>query len=276
MVEPALHPWNRSFTWADRRGPFTTTSAEQAKAFDEDGFFVFEDAFDAGTIERLDAELTPGVAAVARFLEEHTEDGRFTVAGLDTQVVAPHQVTRSDWVRGFCAHPVLTGLCRDLVGPEVRLYWDQPVYKQPHSAEPVLYHQDNGYTFVEPQSYLTCWIAITDATPDNGCVRAVPGVHRLGTLAHRNTPIGYECDVDDSIAVDVPVRAGSIVVFTSLTPHATARNTTDDIRKAYIVQYAPEGAVAFHGDGTGGRGDPVPQTDERRQFPVVRAGEPVR
>ena len=41
------------------------------------------------------------------------------------------------------------------------------------------------------------------------------------------------------------MRAGSIVVFTSLTPHDTGRNTTDDVRKAYIVQYAPDGAVAY-------------------------------
>ena len=77
------------------------------------------------------------------------------------------------------------GICRDLVGPDVRLYWEQAVYKQPHSTEPVLWHQDNGYTFVEPQAYLTCWIALTDATPENGCVVVMPGAHRDGTLAAR-------------------------------------------------------------------------------------------
>ena len=81
--------------------------------------------------------------------------------------------------------PLLAGLGRDLVGPDVRLYWEQAVYKQPHSSEPVLWHQDNGYTFVEPQAYLTCWIALTDATPDNGCVVVMPGAHRGGTLAAR-------------------------------------------------------------------------------------------
>ena len=121
---------------------------------------------------------------------------------------------------------MLAGIARDLVGPDVRLYWDQSVYKQPNGAEPVLWHQDNGYTYVEPQAYLTCWIAITDATPENGCVAVMPGVHRDGTLAHRSTPIGEECWGDWSTAVEVPVRAGSIVVFTSLTPHATKRNTT--------------------------------------------------
>ena len=43
----------------------------------------------------------------------------------------------------------------------------------------------------------------------------------------------------------VPARAGSVVVFSSLTPHCTGANRTDDVRKAYIVQYAPDGAQAF-------------------------------
>ena len=139
----------------------------------------------------------------------------------------------------------------------------------------MLWHQDNGYTFVEPQAYLTCWIAITDATPENGCVAVMPGVHRDGTLRTANTPIGFECWGDHGEAVEVPVRAGSIVVFTSLTPHYTERNTTDDVRKAYIVQYAPDGAVAYRPQPDGSRGPAEPQDDDRRQFLVVRDGERV-
>ena len=99
----------------------------------------------------------------------------------------------------------------------------------------------------------------------------MPGAHRDGTLLHRDTAIGFECWGDRDAAHDVPVRAGSIVVFTSLTPHYTARNTTDAVRKAYIVQYAPDGAIARRDNGASD-----PQNDERRQFFVVRDGNPVR
>ena len=54
------------------------------------------------------------------------------------------------------------------------------------------------------------------------------------------------------MAVEVPVRAGSVVVFSSLTPHATKRNTTDAVRKAYILQYIPDGAIALRGDASKG------------------------
>jgi ectoine hydroxylase-related dioxygenase (phytanoyl-CoA dioxygenase family) len=268
------HPWNHGFEWPVHDGPFTTVTAEQARQYDELGFFVVEDAFDAATLRDLDHAIAPGDARVHEFLDA-LPDGRFGVAGTDTQTIAPHLVVRSEYLRDFCSGRLLAGLCLDLVGPDVRLYWEQSVYKQPQSAEPVLWHQDNGYTYVEPQAYLTCWIAITDATLENGCVRVLPGMHRLGTLRHDDTPIGFECFGDDEQAVDVPVRAGSVVVFTSLTPHATARNRTDDVRKAYIVQYAPDGAVARRGP-VDGETILEPQDDERRQFFVVRDGRPVR
>ena len=266
------HPWNGGFTWADHAGPTTVLSTEQVASFDELGYCVVPDAFDAETLERMDAEIRPSEERVRDLLAQ-LPGGRISVAGVDTQTVAPHLVLGSEWLRGFCAHPTLSGICRDLMGGDVRLYWEQAVYKQPNNAEPVLWHQDNGYTFVEPQAYLTCWIAITDATLDNGCVSVMPKAHRDGTLVHRETPIGFECWGDHDQAVDVPVSAGSIVVFSSLTPHATRRNTTDEVRKAYIVQYCHDGALAYHPRGDGSRGDPQPQADPSRQYLVVSGGE---
>ncbi len=265
------HPWNESFTWTDHAGPFSTVTADDAARFDRDGFLVIPDAFDAEVLARLDAEIAPGEQRVRELLEQ-VPGGRFSVAGLDTQTVAPHLVLASRWLAEFCAHPLLAGLCRDLVGPDVRLYWEQAVYKQPHSAAPVRWHQDNGYAYVEPQAYLTCWIAITDVTPEHGCIRVMPGVHREGTLRHDDTPDGAECWADESLAVEVPVTAGSIVVFSSLTPHATAANRTDDVRKAYIVQYCHDGAVLLQGDPTAAPTARLTQDDPARQPLVVRDG----
>lgn len=272
FVQRRLHPWNQSFTWSDVEGPFTAITQEQAQRYNEDGFFVMAGAFDAATLDRLDAELRPGDDRAREFLSA-APGGRFSVAGIDTQLVAPHATTRSAWVRDFVRQGILSGIARDIVGPRARLYWEQSVYKQPHSAEPVLWHQDNGYAYVEPQSYLTCWIAITDATIDNGCIAVMPGVHRDGTLEHRTTDIGQECWGDWDAATTVPVHAGDIVVFSSLTPHATFRNVTEDVRKAFIVQYAPDGAEVLEGDAT--RGGPVRrvvQRDERRQYFVEGCG----
>jgi ectoine hydroxylase-related dioxygenase (phytanoyl-CoA dioxygenase family) len=98
------------------------------------------------------------------------------------------------------------------------------------------------YTFIEPQPYLTCWVALNDATPENGCPNVIPGVHRLGARLHdydRQHNGWTVSGLATENAVCVPAKAGSIVIFSSLTPHMTGPNTTDGVRKAYICQYAP-------------------------------------
>jgi ectoine hydroxylase-related dioxygenase (phytanoyl-CoA dioxygenase family) len=268
------HPWNTDFSSPDHPGPFRRVTSAQARAYDEQGFFVLEDAVDADALAAVDAAIEPFDREVLEFLRTQPE-GRFSIAGVDTVSIAVHIATRSPVLADFCASELFADLGHDLVGPDVRLYWDQAVYKQPHGTEPVLWHQDNGYTYVEPQAYLTCWVALTDATLTNGCVHVLPGVHRGGTVAHTNTPIGYRCCDDPPGAVAVPVRAGSIVVFSSLTPHTTRHNTTDDVRKAYIVQFAPDGAVALQGDPAGEPTARVAQNDPRRQFPILVGGKRV-
>jgi ectoine hydroxylase-related dioxygenase (phytanoyl-CoA dioxygenase family) len=156
-MERVAHPWSIDFEWLDHSGPFTTISVDQARSYDDAGFFVFEGAFDLDQVSALSDALAPGNDKVASLLRR-VADGRFSVAGLDTQVVAPHAVLRSDVARAFCAHPTLGGIARDILGPDARLYWDQSVFKVPQGKEPVLWHQDNGYAYVEPQSYLTCWV----------------------------------------------------------------------------------------------------------------------
>jgi ectoine hydroxylase-related dioxygenase (phytanoyl-CoA dioxygenase family) len=66
----------------------------------------------------------------------------------------------------------------------VHLYWDQAVYKKPEKPHRVPWHQDNGHTYCEPQQYLTCWVALVDATVDNGCPWVLPRGHRAGALRH--------------------------------------------------------------------------------------------
>ena len=273
MSGPTAHELNTSFSWDDHRGPWRVVTAEQARSYDECGFFVLEDALTPSEVAALTAAIDPFEERQADALRQ-LEGGRFFIARADEITFTTHLVRESAVLRDFTTSALLAGVCADLVGPDVRLYWDQAVYKKPGTASPFPWHQDNGYAFVEPQQYLTCWVALTDATEENGCPWVVPGLHRRGTLAHDYSDIGFVCLRDPADAVAVPARAGSIVVFSSLTPHSTGPNRTDDVRKAYIVQYVPTGAevVRPEPDGPVTR---VPAADESRQYEVVRRGERV-
>ncbi len=264
------HPLNQNFHWPPRRGPFRRISGEQASAYHDRGFFVLEDAFEPRDLEALVAD-SDQVQERIRSLLRTRPEGRLAISRADEITFAPHLVKHSRSARAFCTSPPLLDLAHDLLGPDVRLYWDQTVYKRPGTEAPFPWHQDNGYVYVEPQHYLTCWVALTDATIDNGCPWVVPGAHCGGTLAHEWTELGWVCFPDDPPeAVPVPVAAGGIVVFSSLTPHATGPNRTEDVRKAYIVQFAPEGAEILR--PLGGTLERIPATDPERQFPVLVAG----
>ena len=81
---------------------------------------------------------------------------------------------------------------------------------------------------------------------------------------------GWQCLEEPEGAIAVEAPAGSVVVFSSLTPHQTGPNTSGSVRKAYIVQLAPDGAVAFR------QGDvPERQDDPARQYPILQRGSPV-
>jgi phytanoyl-CoA hydroxylase len=271
--EPVAHERNTSFNWSEHAGPFRAITAEQAGQYDRNGFFVLKDALARAEVEVLIRAIDPFEQNQADALRE-LEGGRFFIARADEITFTTHLVARSPLLNEFTRSALLTDVCADLIGPDVRLYWDQAVYKKPGTESPFPWHQDNGYAFVEPQQYLTCWVALTDATEENGCPWVVPGLHRRGTLAHEYSDIGFVCLRDPEDAVAVPARAGSIVVFSSLTPHSTGPNRTSDVRKAYIVQYAPSGAEVVQPDPGGGERR-IPAADRSRQYEVLRGGRRV-
>ena len=270
------HPWNHRFEWQDHAGPSRSLTDEQVRSFDDQGFCIVPDLVTGDALVRTVEETDRLEAWIDGWLQRQ-EQGRAGIAEAGAITFNAHLVARSPWLRDLVRSQPLLDIVSDLVGPDALLYWDQLVYKKPEKPRRFPWHQDNGYGFVEPQQYLTVWLALTDATVDNGCPQVVPGAHRRGTLAHRWVePLGFQC-LDDPPEVRVAeVKAGSAVVFSSLTVHQTGPNVTDAVRKAYIIQYCPSGAVTCEGDPESG--PPVERTpcgNDEWQFPVLRGRQPV-
>lgn len=80
-------------------------------------------------------------------------------------------------------HPRFTIPAAQLLNGDVRFWHDQLFCKPAHHGGVVAWHQDYSYwTRTEPISHLTCWIALDDATCDNGCVQYIPGSHQWNLL----------------------------------------------------------------------------------------------
>ena len=115
---PVLHPLNRGFSWTAVRGPFRLVSDEQARSFNERGFFVLQDAIDGATVERLRDAIDPYEAKTEEFLRSRP-DRRMFIAEADGISFTTFLVNRSKLVRDFSASPVFQDLCHDLIGPDV-------------------------------------------------------------------------------------------------------------------------------------------------------------
>jgi phytanoyl-CoA hydroxylase len=143
----------------------------------------------------------------------------------------------------FVRRPEFVAITTKVLGPDVDLYWNQSVYKEGHGDAEFPWHQDDGYTAVEPSPYLTLWLAVNDATPENGCLSVLPRSHERGLVPHTHTAIGLACHAldDPDQGVQVPIPAGSLIAMQSLTFHKSGVNRSDGMRKAYVIQYSVAG-----------------------------------
>ncbi len=275
-MELTRHPRNQEFVWRKPSEPLKRLSKSEAAQYDEQGFVVLEDVFPHDLMDAIAAEIDPIEARVEQFLQTQP-GGKLFIARAGEITFSTHLVKHSQRFVEFVREPAFAEIAHDLVGPDVRLYWDQSVYKKPGTESPFPWHQDNGYTYLEPQQYLTCWVALTDATVDNGCPWVLPGVHRRGTLLHEITDLGFVCVHEPAPpSIAAPVGKGGIVVLSSLTPHSTGPNRTDAIRKSYIVQFAPDGAVVYpRGPDGPAQAKPVPANEPDRQFSILSRGNRV-
>ncbi|MBW3624108.1 MAG: phytanoyl-CoA dioxygenase family protein [Armatimonadetes bacterium] len=218
-----------------------TITDEQYRKFHEQGFFVLENVF---STEEM-GELTRQIEAYQRRHEEALREkgGTEGISRAGEISFTSHLAEKDEALREFCLRPEFVAIATRLLGPDVDLYWNQAVFKGPEGEKEFPWHQDDGYTPVEPSPYLTLWLALNDATPENGCISVLPGSHKNGRVPHRPSPIGLIChDMDDpDQGVQVPVKAGSIAVFQSLMFHKSEVNRSKGTRKAYIIQYSHAG-----------------------------------
>ncbi|MEM1099317.1 MAG: phytanoyl-CoA dioxygenase family protein [Planctomycetota bacterium] len=207
---------------------------EARRFFAEQGFLVIENGF---TSEKA-AELNADATAICR--GEHgafpgwvgPHDGR-----PDAEVLAqylcvhfPHKC--SQVMRDALDHPAIVETLTNVIGPDVKCMQSMLFIKA--SGKPgQAWHQDEDYIPTRDRSLCGAWIALDDATIENGCLWVIPGSHRRGILwpqAQQDDP-RFDCAQEstgfpytDEDAVPVEVKAGSIVFFNGYLLHRSLPN----------------------------------------------------
>lgn len=130
-----------------------------------------------------------------------------------------------------------------LVGVDLCLSSTVLFIKEPDSAAFVSWHQDAFYMGLEPDNFVTAWVALTASTSDNGCVAVLPGTHK-GRAGHHDT-FGEDniltrgqtvTEVDESAAVDLELRPGQMSLHHPWLVHGSRPNRTANRRVGIAMQ----------------------------------------
>jgi phytanoyl-CoA hydroxylase len=237
LIQPeAVKDWMETGKIYGDNAAFVITDTHRKEMF-EDGYTLLENVF---TTDEMDNIATRIEAMQAAHQEAIRASGGTEVISRASEITfTTHLAEQDDTIRAFVMRPEFVAITSQLLGPNIDLYWNQAVFKMPEGKKEFPWHQDDGYTLVTPSPYLTLWLALNDATIENGCVSVLPGGYKTGIRDHYYSDLGYICHDpnDPDQGVPVPVKAGSIAAFWSLTPHKSGPNLSQSPRKAYVIQY---------------------------------------
>jgi phytanoyl-CoA hydroxylase len=249
----------------------------QIDAWERDGFLVLPDAIDVDRCRELQARaegivdaFDPSTVSIfstheqTRTSDEHFlssgdavrcffEEGAFDDEGhlavpkersINKIGHAMHDLDPT--FDAFSRQPAIADAARSIGLGDALLLQSMYIFKQPRIGGEVTCHQDSTFLYTDPMSVVGFWVAIEDATLENGCLWAQPGGHR-GPLRKR-----FVRDPDDgtrfealdeapfpepgsSELVPIEARAGTLVLLHGLLPHWSDVNRSERSRHAYTV-----------------------------------------
>lgn len=255
-------------------------SPANAQFYHDYGYLIAPDLLSATEIAELKAE----TASIFRGQRGHL-DGLVPVAAdeADAEVLKkyvaihfPHKI--SPLIYKYLAHPAVVRVLTGIVSPNVKCMQSMLFVKAPGKAGQA-WHQDEYYIPTRDRSLVGAWIAVDDATVENGCLWLIPGSQQPGFLRPRVVNDNSEyADVDaidvsgfpSEQVIPVEVKSGSVVFFNGYTLHSSRRNkTTDNFRTALVNHYmSAESMLPWDQDGS------LPLTEDLRDVVLVAGTDP--
>lgn len=180
----------------------------------------------------------------------------------------------------FLRDPRIAPILVDAIGPDVDCFLSQFIFKNPGAwGQP--WHQDSYYFAFEPaRPIVGLWLAVTEATLENGCLHILPGsqsepVHTHVPDARPGSQYGYVEIVDHEMAGSEPclLAPGDLMIFDSHLMHRSTDNVSEGLRAAMVWHFARPGAIdlGIEVPNAGGKRIRSPLHD---WMPVVRRGIP--
>ena len=155
------------------------------------------------------------------------------------------------------ANKKLAEAASDIIGPNVQLHHTKMFIKPPEKGSPFPMHQDAPFFPHENHSMIAAIVHFDDAPLNRGCVRVVPGSHKLGMLPHNSEGAWHlspkEYPVSDALPIEA--KAGDALFFSYLTIHGSGINESDEARTTVLIQMRdPADPPSFRTHESNGQG----------------------
>lgn len=200
------------------------------QSYEQDGYVIVRNA--------ISAELAAEAAQHVAWLEKKAPTNA-------AELFSFHENLDAFWYR-LIKDPGLLQIAEKFIGPDIALFASAYISKPPRSGRPVLWHQDGSYWPLDPMRVVSLWLAVDQSTPENGCMRVIPGTHRteLQALKESDTPniLGSGMDtklVDETQAVDIELSPGDVSIHHPNVIHGSKANTSDQRRCGLTIRYIP-------------------------------------
>lgn len=133
--------------------------------------------------------------------------------------------------------PRLMRVAQGIIGPNVQLHHTKMFIKPPEVGSPFPMHQDYPYFPHEKHSMIAVIIHFDDAPVERGCVRVVPGTHKLGPLE----AVGQDHHLSEKRfpieqATPLPAQAGDAIFMSYLLAHGSGVNRSNEARTTILIQ----------------------------------------
>lgn len=125
----------------------------------------------------------------------------------------------------------------------VRNHHNCVMTKHPRYSSSTLWHQDIRYWSFQRPDLVNTWLALGEETARNGCMRLIPGSHRVKWAADRFDELRFfrpDNDANRGLmhqALRAELQAGDVLLFHSCLLHAAGRNHTDTRKMAVVFTY---------------------------------------
>ena len=147
-------------------------------------------------------------------------------------------------LESFVKGSLIKNICKNILGEKIYLFNEQVVNKEPQTESKFAWHQDSGYVGHDHKPYLSIWIALCNTNELNGALKILPINLEQETKIEEHTWSEKSSDlsikVEEERSISCFVNEGSMILFSSRTPHASYPNKSKKNRPAYLCQYSSE------------------------------------